>query len=156
MEINTTILREISFQLTQGNPWWGMLLANEYVDRTSPLRPALILKFQHKLGSALTGRESLALALICGRKKESLSYGELTEIGSRVVSRFKSVGSIQVATPQNNLPLPNSNEYSARSIKRISARLAVRQRSNPTARFNSASLPSLTDRPRLKSIATRS
>jgi hypothetical protein len=149
MELNTTILREISFQLTLGNPWWGMLLANEYIDRSSPLRPALVLKFKQKLGSALTARESLAQALICGRKKSGLSHGELATIGSRVVSRFKPSGFLRPTPPRTD-----SNRHTTRSTKRITERLAIRQRSNHIARFNSSSAVRFSERTRRSSIGT--
>ena len=45
MELTVAMLKEISFQISEGNPWWGLLLANEYL---SP-HELLHLLHQHNL-----------------------------------------------------------------------------------------------------------
>jgi hypothetical protein len=124
MNITSTMMREISFQLTDGNPWFGMLLANEYLEHRDPLRAALVLRFKQRIGSAPADRLSLAHALIRGRCRKELSASQDALIGSRVMGSTR--------------PLPQPDSFIARKVRtnlRASpagsiTRLALRQRNN--------------------------
>ena len=134
MNVNTPILREISFQLIQGNPWWGMLLANEYVDQSHPLRPICIRKFTQSIGDVAAGQRSLAKALIRGKRRAELSASQSASVGSRVISSSSSQNPLRAGA------IAASSSYPARSSQRLSStpRLAVRQRNTHVARFSSS------------------
>lgn len=133
MNLNTTILREISFQLTQGNPWWGMLLANEYLDETNPLRSAFILRFKQSISEASAEHGSLANALIRGKRRNKLSAKQLALVGSRVMPRTRT------ATPPAISALGRSRRAVPTTYRAAStARLALRQRHAHAARFSSS------------------
>jgi hypothetical protein len=133
MNITTTILREISFQLTQGNPWWGMLLANEYVDQTDPLRSAFVFRFKQSIGNASDERGSLADALIRGKRRNGLSAKQFALVGSRVMPKTRTI------TPHSPSVLRHSRRDAATTYRAAStARLALRQRNVQTARFSSS------------------
>jgi hypothetical protein len=130
MQTNTTVLREISFQLTEGNPWWGMLLANEYILQSNPLRTAFILRFKRSIGSAPTGRGSLADVLIRGKRRSDLSASQLSAVGARTVRAVRT-----------NSGIKSSRRVLARAVgvaqrPTASHRLAVRQRNSHVARFS--------------------
>lgn len=131
MKLNTAILREISFQLTEGNPWWGMLLANEYIDQTHPLRAAFEMRFTKSVGNSSAGRGTLTAALLRGKRRSELSKALLSTVGSRSVRHCTSptlVFGARTAT----FPI-------ASKIRRTTApsRLALRQRNTQVARFSS-------------------
>ena len=83
MDMNTTLFREISFQLTQGNPWWGLATCNEYEGLDSHIRAALVSIFRRRL--ALDEATSpLATALISGVCCRDLPESLRGRIGARV------------------------------------------------------------------------
>ncbi len=130
MQTTTTILREISFQLTQGNPWWGMLLANEYISESNPLRAAFVLRFKRSIGNAPTGRDTLADVLIRGKRRSDLSATQLAAVGARTVRAVRTTAGLE-----------SSRHVSARTVgaahrTTASHRLAVRQRNSQVARFS--------------------
>ena len=43
-ETNLTILTHVSTQISQGRPLWALLWANQYWEKESPLRQALVMK----------------------------------------------------------------------------------------------------------------
>lgn len=87
MDMNTTLFREISFQLTQGNPWWGLATCNEYEDLDTHIRGALVSIFRRRL--ALDEVTSpLATALISGVCCRDLPETLRARIGARV---FKTI-----------------------------------------------------------------
>ncbi len=84
MQVNTPILRELSFQIGAGNPWWGMLLANEYLESSDYLRKALVARFLARL-TPDERNKTLARSLIAGRRACQLSATLRSQIGSRSV-----------------------------------------------------------------------
>jgi hypothetical protein len=81
--MNTTLFREISFQLTHGNPWWGLATCNEYEDLDSHIRGALVSMFRRRI--ALDEATSpLAVALISGLCCRELPEALRERIGARV------------------------------------------------------------------------
>ena len=91
MKTNSAILREVSYQLTNGNPLWGMLLANEYFSRDNPFRGAIVVKFKQRVSSLSGINSGLALELINGRKLAELP-GDLADlIGQRAIRRSRVI-----------------------------------------------------------------
>jgi hypothetical protein len=132
MNMNTTVLREISFQLTQGNPWWGMLLANEYLEQTNPLRNAFVVRFKSSIGDAPVDRGSLADALIRGKCRRALSAKQLASVGSRVVRTNRTtrpIAGVALGDTRRSLSIASRTNSTAR--------LALRQRNAHVARFSS-------------------
>lgn len=137
MKITTTVFREISFQLTQGNPWWGLLLANEYIEQSNPLRAAFVSRFKQRIGAdAPIGRGTLANALIRGKTGRSLSAAQRAAVGARVVRKTLSVDR---AVTRSCEVVRARSFYSIRSGSSSTLRLAVRQRSAHVARFSATS-----------------
>ena len=131
MKLNTAILREISFQLTEGNPWWGMLLANEYIDQTHPLRAAFEMRFTKSVGNSAVSRGTLTKALLRGKRRSELSQALISTVGSRSV-RQRTSTPLTRTTPTL---LPASVPTTRRAPS--TSRLALRQRNTQVARFSS-------------------
>jgi hypothetical protein len=115
MDINAHVLREVAFQLEQGNPWWGIALANRYFEKDSPFRKALARRFVARIGTT-KAQSALAQALIAGDSTASFTEGQQEKLGARVVRSQP-----RVCTPR----LRQSNHQ----------RLAVRTRLGASARF---------------------
>jgi hypothetical protein len=81
--MNTTLFREISFQLTHGNPWWGLATSNEYQNLDRHIRAALIAIFKRRL-SLDEVASPLATALIGGACSHQLPAPLRERIGARV------------------------------------------------------------------------
>lgn len=131
MKLNTTILREISFQLTSGNPWWGMLLANEYIDQTHPLRAAFEMRFTKSVGNSSASRAALTAALLRGKRRSELSKALLSTVGSRGMRECTS------STSALSARTVSSPFMSATRRTTATPRLAIRQRNPQVARFSS-------------------
>jgi hypothetical protein len=84
MQVNTLILRELSFQITKGNPWWGMLLANEYLQGTDYLRKALVNRFLARIAPD-QHNQTLARSLIAGSRACQLPDELRGIVGTRVM-----------------------------------------------------------------------
>lgn len=82
MQINTAILREISFQVSEGNPHWGLLLANEYLDASGYLHAALFSKFLARFGASYASHP-LAKRLKAGARAAELPKYLREQIGER-------------------------------------------------------------------------
>lgn len=82
MQINTAILREISFQVSEGNPHWGLLLANEYLDANGHLHAALFSKFLARFGASYASHP-LAKRLKAGARAAELPKYLREQIGER-------------------------------------------------------------------------
>ena len=91
MQINSTILREISTQVNRGNHTWGLLLANEYLPRESPLRLALVAKAGRREPSLSDLPNNLKISIEAGAKAAQLPEGWQSLIGSRTVIRTRIV-----------------------------------------------------------------
>jgi hypothetical protein len=100
MRLNTTILTELSYQLTIGNPWWGMLLCNEYVLDGERLRPIFVARFIARIGEA-AATTPLAQALIQGATRSELSLEQVSEIGGRASRNVRSVPTMRPARAIN-------------------------------------------------------
>lgn len=81
--MNTTLFREISFQLTQGNPWWGLATCNEYESLDEHIRTAFVAMFKRRL-SLDEAASPLANALIGGACLRELPDTLRGRIGPRV------------------------------------------------------------------------
>jgi|688.fasta_scaffold274654_2 hypothetical protein len=79
MKLTQPILTTISRELCHGNPWWALVVANEYLEPTSPLHTALVKLFQGRVGedSDLTRR------IRSGARYVELSAAERDRVGSR-------------------------------------------------------------------------
>jgi hypothetical protein len=104
MLINTTILRDISFQVTSGNAAYGLLLANEYLPPSDPLRKALArragARFPSSCGKA--GRH-IVQGLMAGLRAEELPEGWKDTVGKKSI-RDENCRPI----PLNNPWIPNT------------------------------------------------
>jgi hypothetical protein len=135
MKTNSTILREVSYQLTNGNPLWGMLLANEYFTRDNPFRGAIVTKFKQRISSLSDISSDLVLELIEGKKRAELPEDLAGLIGQRAIKRSRSV--VHASRLETLTPIGASR----RSDIRLNSRLAVRARAYGTRRsFISAHL----------------
>jgi hypothetical protein len=84
MQLNTPILREVSFQISAGNPWWGMLIANEYLQGSDYLRRALVTRFLARI-TPDERSNTLARSLVEGRRAYQLPEDLRNQVGSRSV-----------------------------------------------------------------------
>jgi len=89
MKLTQTILKEISFQVTTGNPWWGLILANEYLSPDSDLHRALYKRAIDRLGSSSI-RHPLARKVRQGHRANMLSAALRRSIGCRIVPTTKA------------------------------------------------------------------
>ena len=80
MKLTQPILKTISHQLCHGNPWWALVVLNEYVEPSSPLHAVFIRLFRRRvpIDSGLTAR------LYAGARYHDLSPEEQVYIGARV------------------------------------------------------------------------
>ena len=83
MKLTQPILKSISHQLCHGNPWWAIVVLNEYLEPASPLHVALMRFFWRRVDHD----SKLAHRLKAGALYRDLSPEERTLIGSRVVTR---------------------------------------------------------------------
>lgn len=85
-DMNLTLLYELSYQITTGNPLWGLALLNEYPSAPAALRTGLIGALQARLGADLDSMP-LVRTLLSGKRTGELSIPEREALGSRVVRR---------------------------------------------------------------------
>jgi hypothetical protein len=83
MNITSPILKHLSLQISEGNPWWGLAVANEYVPASSPLHHALACQFVKRVGSTSGDLQRLADQLIAGARFEELPPQLQRRIGKR-------------------------------------------------------------------------
>jgi hypothetical protein len=83
MKLTQPLLKTISHQLCHGNPWWGLVVMNEYLEPTTPLHTALRAVFKRRVPSS----SELAQRLCSGALYKELSLDEQVQIGSRVAHR---------------------------------------------------------------------
>lgn len=105
MEMNTIILRELAYQITRGNPWWGLAVANEYMDVHAPLRRALLTQLNRRENRPLIDAK-IAEALRDGRCKAELPSEWQEQIGGRH------------CTVKKHLPAFKSSQQAARYVRR--------------------------------------
>ncbi|MEY4668897.1 MAG: hypothetical protein RL518_1596 [Pseudomonadota bacterium] len=82
MKLSQPLLKTISYQLCHGNPWWGLVVINEYLAPTTPLHTALCNVFKRRVAS----QSELAQRLCSGALYDDLSLEEQRQIGSRAAS----------------------------------------------------------------------
>lgn len=126
MHMNTHLLQEISYQIVDGNPWWGMALANEYLDTEDYLHRAFSVRFLTRAKLAL-GKHELSKALSEGVKTSELPIELQAQIGTR-----------SVRTPLV-IPLPRKRTQKTR--------LAVRERFTTHSNFQMTARTSERRRP---------
>jgi hypothetical protein len=83
MKLTQPILKTISRELCHGNPWWALVVANEYLNPTSPLHAALVKLFQGRVPY----RSDLTHRLTSGARYQELSPEERHRVGSRVMRK---------------------------------------------------------------------
>lgn len=82
MKLTQPILKSISHQLCHGNPWWALVVLNEYLEPASPLHVALMRLFWRRVDHD----SKLAHRLNAGALYRDLSPEERTLIGPRAVT----------------------------------------------------------------------
>lgn len=110
MDMNTTILKEVAYQIQSGNPLWGMLIANEYDELNPLVRKGLTHQFLKRVDTT----SALARYLVDGAVLQDLPEHLRAQVGSRI-SRSSAT-----------IPTPRVRELGNR-------RLASRQRSSTTS-----------------------
>ena len=135
MKLTQPILKTIAYQLHSGNPWWGLLLTNEYLLPDSPLHTTLCALFRKRVpdGSALAER------LLSGARCKDLSAEQRAHIGTRA-SRL-TVPSVASPRALHVAPLPRHRRTPpprARNVSRTLVEVAARRnsrriRGKPTA-----------------------
>jgi len=121
MQMNTPLFKELSFQLVEGNPWWGMSLINEYLGSDDMLRQVLLRRFLLRIG-ARAAETPLATRLIEGARSSELPLELRAQIGSREIRRERVVAAPRLRARHERLAV---RERTARmsNIRGISARL---------------------------------
>jgi hypothetical protein len=124
MNMNTTILQEISFQLHKGNPWWGLALCNEYMSQHSPLRRAIIQRFTSRVGDR-GASSKIAKLLIKGQRKGDLPSELQSALGTRSPRARSSTDAI-----------PYRTTLRTRCMEKTTARIPSRARAIRTPRYS--------------------
>ena len=127
MKITNLILQKLSQQVVYGNPWWGLVVANEYLSTANPLHKALVRRFHIRLGSA--ANHKLEEKLVNGLRYCDLSPDLRALIGSR-----ESLRARDLATSIS----PRKRGKSRRPIKRIGTQ---RMRSHDAIQITKMSYP---------------
>lgn len=114
MKLNHAIFKVIAYQLHSGNPWWGLLLTNEYLLPDSPLHTTLCALFRRRVPD----ESPLAERLLSGTRCKDLSAEQRAQIGARASSTRTSF----VARPRqlDVAPLPRHRRIPPPRAKRIS------------------------------------
>ena len=87
MKLTQLILTTISRELSNGNPWWALVVANEYLEPTSQLHKVLVKLFKGRVDedSDLTRR------IHSGARYADLSAAERDRVGSRATFHRPSI-----------------------------------------------------------------
>lgn len=126
MKLNEPILKAIAYQLHSGNPWWGLLLTNEYLLPDSPLHTTLCALFRRRVPDEST----LAERLLSGARCKDLSAKQRAQIGARASNHTKP--SVARPRPFDETPLPRNRRTlppRARSVSRAHGEAVVGQNS---------------------------
>ena len=118
MKITTAILKHLSHQISHGNPWWGLVVANEYVRANSPLHHALAVQFLRRVGAPSGDLKRLADKLSAGARYNELSPALQIQVGRR-----------ESGMQHRTIPLPMT---SRRSRLRMTQRVSPRRQSYKT------------------------
>jgi hypothetical protein len=81
MRLNNRILQHLSQELLNGNPFWGLVVANEYLSPREPLHAALVRYFRQRVGESL--HSPLAQQLMRGARFCELAEELAKDIGPR-------------------------------------------------------------------------
>ena len=99
MELTVAMLQEISFQISEGNPWWGLLLANEYLSPHELLHQALYQRAMTRLGGS-AAKHPLAKKLRRGYRASMLPEELRRHAGQRCLRHVASLGTSFVPMPR--------------------------------------------------------
>lgn len=100
MELTQPILKAIAYQLHSGNPWWGLLLTNEYLSPDSPLHTTLCALFRKRVPD----ESALATRLLSGARCKELSAEQRAHIGTRASPH--TTPSVALPRALSGAPLP--------------------------------------------------
>jgi hypothetical protein len=81
MRLNNQLLQLLSHEILHGNPFWGLVVANEYLSPGEPFHTALIRCFQERVGAASSS--PLAQLLTRGACFSELPKDLANEVGPR-------------------------------------------------------------------------
>ena len=126
MKLTQPILKAIAYQLHSGNPWWGLLLTNEYMLPDSPLHATLCALFRKRVPHG----SELAEKLLSGARSRDLSADQRAQIGARASSHTRL--SVARPRPLDVAPLPRHRRIPpprARNVSRVILEGAARQNS---------------------------
>jgi hypothetical protein len=99
MELTVAMLQEISFQISEGNPWWGLLLANEYLSPHELLHQALYHKAMARLGRS-AAKHPLAKKLRRGYRASMLPDELRRHAGQRCLRHVASSSASFLSMPR--------------------------------------------------------
>jgi hypothetical protein len=100
MKLTQPVLKAIAYQLHSGNPWWGLLLTNEYLLPDSPLHTSLCALFRKRVPD----RSVLAERLLSGARCKDLSAEQRAHIGTRASPHTALSVALPRALPVARLP----------------------------------------------------
>ncbi len=122
MKLTQPILTTISRQLCHGNPWWALVVLNEYIEPTGPLRSAFVALFRQRIPAPST----IADRLCAGALYKDLSQDERLHIGPRMnTDRFREP---LVSRERKGAPSPHARRPPVRRIG--SPTLSIRYRAD--------------------------
>lgn len=153
MKLTLPILKDLSHQISHGNPCWGMLVVNEYLKPSSPLHRALATQLLSRVSAINGERGELIEALVAGMPYNKLSPHLQAQVGTReVFIRGRSLPSHlsskrPIRTGDRRLPLTTT------SVVRRPIRRGVGHRATPARRI--MNLGSSSDAPRATPRAAR-
>lgn len=90
MKMTPAIFQEISFQVAEGNPWWGLMLANEYLTSGDLLHRALRQRLSRRGGCDRLSKKVKA-GLLAGARASEISPAQLASVGGRTVPRIRAI-----------------------------------------------------------------
>jgi hypothetical protein len=120
MKITSPILKHLSLQISKGNPWWGMVVANEYLPTSAPLHHALASNFIRRIGSTSGELKILADTLIAGARYDQLNPDLQQLVGNRWLPPLRKAD-----------PLPRiAQGITSRTARRLPDRLRNNEQSS--------------------------
>jgi hypothetical protein len=123
MKLTQPILTTLSRELSHGNPWWALVVLNEYLRPTTPLHTAFVSHCKRRMPLD----SQLARRLYAGARYEELSLEERACVGVRTMThpshapcarRFTSANQTTKPTTRHHAPTPSTQTTTPSARKR--------------------------------------
>ena len=95
MKLTQPILTTLSRELSHGNPWWALVVLNEYLRPTTPLHTAFVSHCKRRMPLD----SQLARRLYAGARYEELSLEERACVGVRTMTIGRSTWKASLDAP---------------------------------------------------------